>query len=424
VTLEERAFRKATRRLVPFLFLIYVVAYLDRVNVSFAQLQLEDDLGFSDTIFGIGAGIFSLGYVIFGVPSNLALARFGARRWLAAIMVVWGLISASMMFIDGAASFYVLRFLLGAAEAGFFPGIILFLTWWFPEHERTRALALFLTAVSVAYVFGGPISGGLLELDNAGGLDGWQWLFLLEGLPAIALGFVTLRYLDERPEDAAWLEPEERDFLIAEVARERELREQLGAQRIRDALASGRVWRFGLVNLILLAAGFGLTFFVPDLVQDRTGYTDFEVGVLAAIPFGFATAAMLFAARRPGTLTYPVLIGAAGTVITAHAQSPLLLTLGITLGAVGLLSALPRFWAEPTTLFDGRAAAAGIALVAVLGNVGGFLGPAFTGIAEDQSGGYEMPLTVLAAALLLVLAIRPSPRPARHAAPAALAGQP
>jgi ACS family tartrate transporter-like MFS transporter len=162
VTLEERAFRKATRRLIPFLFLIYVVAYLDRVNVSFAQLQLEDDLGFSDTIFGIGAGIFSLGYVIFGVPSNLALARFGARRWLAAIMIVWGLISASMMFIGGATSFYVLRFLLGAAEAGFFPGIILFLTWWFPERERTRTVALFLTAVSAAYVAGGPLSGGLL----------------------------------------------------------------------------------------------------------------------------------------------------------------------------------------------------------------------------------------------------------------------
>jgi MFS transporter, ACS family, tartrate transporter len=401
VTLEERAFRKVTRRLIPFLFLIYVVAYLDRVNVSFAQLQLEDDLGFSDTIFGIGAGIFSLGYVIFGVPSNLALARFGARRWLAAIMIGWGLISASMMFIDGAASFYVLRFLLGAAEAGFFPGIILFLTWWFPERERTPALALFLTAVSVAYVFGGPISGGLLELDNVAGLDGWQWLFLLEGLPAVALGFLTLRFLDERPDDAAWLEPDERDFLIAEVERERELREQLGSQRIRDALGSARVWMFGLVNLVLLAAGFGLTFFVPDLVQDRTGYSDFEVGVLAAIPFGFATVAMIVASRRAGGLAAPMLTGAAGTVITAYAQSPLLLTVGITLGAVGLLSALPRFWAGPTTLFDGSAAAAGIALIAVLGNLGGFLGPAFTGIAEDSSGGYEMPLTVLAALLLV-----------------------
>jgi MFS family permease len=397
VTLEERAFRKATRRLIPFLFLIYVVAYLDRVNVSFAQLQLEDDLGFSDTIFGIGAGIFSLGYVIFGVPSNLALARFGARRWLAAIMVVWGVISASMMFIDGAASFYVLRFLLGAAEAGFFPGIILFLTWWFPERERARAVALFLTAVSAAYVFGGPVSGGLLELDGFAGLDGWQWLFLAEGIPAVALGIVTLRYLDERPGDADWLEPDEREFLAAEV--ERELPLEPGSAR--DALASARVWLLGLVYFVLLAAGFGLTFFVPDLVQDRTGYTDFEVGVLAAIPYGFATAAMVIAARRGTGLTVPVLTGAAGTLVTAYVDSPVLLTVGITLAAVGILSALPRFWALPTAFLSGAGAAAGIALVAVLGNLGGFVGPAFTGIAEDQTGGFEMPLTVLAAALVV-----------------------
>ena len=208
----RRALAKATRRLIPFLFGIYVVAYLDRVNVSFAQLQLEDDLGFSDTIFGLGAGIFSLGYVIFGVPSNLALARFGARRWLAAIMIVWGVLSACTMLIEGAAGFYVLRFLLGAAEAGFFPGIILYLTWWFPERERTRALALFLTAISAAYVAGGPLSGGLLELDGLLGLDGWQWLFLVEGLPAIGLGFFTLRYLDEGPAEAEWLEPDGRDF--------------------------------------------------------------------------------------------------------------------------------------------------------------------------------------------------------------------
>jgi ACS family tartrate transporter-like MFS transporter len=401
VTVEERAFRKATRRLIPFLFLIYVVAYLDRVNVSFAQLQLEDDLGFSNTIFGLGAGIFSLGYVIFGVPSNLALARFGARRWLAALMVAWGLISASMMFIDGPGSFYALRFLLGAAEAGFFPGIILFLTWWFPERERTRALALFLTAVSVAYVFGGPLSGGLLELDSFAGLDGWQWLFLLEGLPAVALGIITLRFLDERPQEAVWLEPEERDFLAAEVQRERELRGRLATERIRDALANGRVWAFGVVNFVLLAAGFGLTFFVPDLVQDRTGFTDFEVGVLAAVPFGVATAAMIAASRRDGGLAAPMLTGAIGTLITAYAQSALLLTLGITLAAVGLLAALPRFWIGPTALLSGSAAAAGIALVAVLGNLGGFVGPAFTGIAEDSSGGYEMPLTVLAGLLLL-----------------------
>jgi MFS transporter, ACS family, tartrate transporter len=403
VTLEERAFRKATRRLIPFLFLIYVVAYLDRVNVSFAQLQLEDDLGFSDTIFGIGAGIFSLGYVIFGVPSNLALERFGARRWLAGIMVVWGVISASMMFIDGAASFYVLRFLLGAAEAGFFPGIILFLTWWFPERERTRAIALFLTAVSAAYVAGGPLSGGLLELDGFLGLDGWQWLFLVEGVPAVALGFVTLRFLDERPSDADWLEPEEREFLTREVERER----PPIPGRAREALASGRVWLLGLVYFVLLAAGFGLTFFVPDLVQDRTGFSDFEVGLLSAIPYGFATVAMIVASRRGTGLIVPVLVGAAGTLGTAYAQSPLLLTATITLAAVGILSALPRFWALPTALLSGSAAAAGIALVAAVGNLGGFVGPAFTGIAEDSTGGFEMPLTVLAGALLLVLAVRP-----------------
>jgi MFS transporter, ACS family, tartrate transporter len=259
VTLEERAFRKATRRLIPFLFLIYVVAYLDRVNVSFAQLQLEDDLAFSDTIFGVGAGIFSIGYVIFGVPSNLALARFGARRWLAAIMIVWGILSAATMFIDGAAGFYVLRFLLGAAESGFFPGIILFLTWWFPE----RVLALFLTAIAVAYVAGGPVSGGLLELDGSLGLDGWQWLFLVEGLPAIALGWVTLRFLDDRPEHAAWLEPEERAFLSAEVAREQEPRAAAGADGLRAALRSGQVWLLSLVYFVVIGAGFGLTFFVP-----------------------------------------------------------------------------------------------------------------------------------------------------------------
>jgi MFS transporter, ACS family, tartrate transporter len=419
VSLEERAFRKATRRLIPFLFLIYVVAYLDRVNVSFAQLQLEDDLGFSDTIFGLGAGIFSLGYVIFGVPSNLALERFGARRWLAGIMIVWGLISASMMFIGGATSFYVLRFLLGAAEAGFFPGIILFLTLWFPERERTRTVALFLTAVSAAYVAGGPLSGGLLELDGLAGLDGWQWLFLAEGIPAVALGFVTLHYLDERPADADWLEPDERAFLTAEVERERELREALGGQRLRDALASGRVWLLGLIYFILLAAGFGLTFFVPDLVQDRTGYTDFEVGVLSAIPYGFATAAMVIVARRGGGLVAPALVGAAGTVLTAYAQSPLLLTVGVTLAAVGILSALPIFWALPTAFLSGTAAAAGIAMIAAIGNLGGFVGPAFTGIAEDQTGSFKMPLVVLAGLLvvgsLLVLLLRDE-RPALTAA--------
>ena len=408
MTVEERAFRTATRRLIPFLFLIYVVAYLDRVNVSFAQLQLEEDLDFSDTIFGLGAGIFSLGYVLFGVPSDLALNRFGARRWLAWIMIAWGLLSASTMFMGGPVSFYVLRFMLGVAEAGFFPGIILYLTWWFPERERTRALALFLTALAAAYVAGGPMSGGLLELDGLAGLDGWQWLFLVEGLPAIALGFVTLRFLDDRPSDAEWLSPDERRFLEEEVARERSLKEATGTDGLGAALRSGQVWLLGLIYFILLAAGFGLTFFVPDLVQDRTGYSDFEVGVLAAIPFGIATATMLVVAHRAGRapsrrpyLIVPTLVGAIGTVLTAQAQSPLLLIVAITIATVGLLSAVPVFWALPTAFLSGTGAAAGIALIAAVGNLGGFAGPAFTGVMEDSTGGFEVPLTVLAVLLVL-----------------------
>ena len=410
--LETRALRKATRRLIPFLFLIYVVAYLDRVNVSFAQLQLEDDLDFSDTIFGIGAGIFSLGYVLFGVPSGLALNRFGARRWLAWIMIVWGLLSASTMFIDGPASFYVLRFLLGVAEAGFFPGIILYLTWWFPERERARVLALFMTAIAAAYVVGGPISGGLLELDGLAGLDGWQWLFLVEGLPAIGLGLVTLRFLDDRPEEAEWLSADERRFLGDEVGRERALKESEGRHGLGDTLRSGQVWLLSFIYFILLAAGFGLTFFVPDLVQDRTGYSDFEVGVLAAIPYGIATAAMLVVARRADRarsrrpfVAVPALVGALGAGLTAYAQSPVLLTIAITLAAAGILAAIPVFWALPTAFLTGTAAAGGIALIAAIGNLGGFAGPAFTGVMEDSTGGFETPLTVLAILLVMGAAL-------------------
>jgi ACS family tartrate transporter-like MFS transporter len=284
----------------------------------------------------------------------------------------------------------------------------------------------------VAYVAGGPLSGGLLELDGFLGLDGWQWLFLVEGLPAVALGWVTLRFLDDHPQDAEWLEPEERDFITQAVAHERELMGASGGHGLRDALGSGQVWLLSLIYFLVIAAAFGLTFFVPDLVQDRTGYSDFEVGVLAAIPYGVATAAMLVIAARadraPSRKPYvivPVLVGAVGCVLTAYAESPLTLTVAITLSAVGLLSAIPVFWAFPTGLFGGTAAAAGIALVAAIGNLGGFAGPAFTGIAEDSTGGFEMPLTVLAVLLVvgaaLVLLVREQRVPAEAVgAPAAV----
>jgi len=400
---------KATRRLIPFLFGIYIIAYLDRVNVSFAQLQLEDDLGFSDTIFGLGAGIFSLGYVIFGMPSSLLLERFGARRWLSWIMMAWGVISASMLFIDGAGSFYVLRFLLGVAEAGFFPGIVLYLTWWFPEADRGRTLALFMTAISASYVAGGPISGGLLELDGLAGLDGWQWLFLCEGLPAVGLGFVALRFLDDRPADAEWLEADEIEALTARIDGEFQAKAGEGpGNRIRDALRSGQVWLFALIYFIILSAAFGLTFFVPDLVQERTGLSDFEVGAFAAVPYAVATVAMVLLARRADRsgrrrmyVIGLLLIGAAGTVLTAYAQTALLLTLSLTLSTVGLLAVIPIFWSLPTGFLTGSAAAAGIGAIAAIGNLGGFGGPAFTGAMEDSTGDFVTPFLVLAGLLVV-----------------------
>ncbi|MBA3359392.1 MAG: MFS transporter [Thermoleophilaceae bacterium] len=432
---ERRAVAKATKRLIPFLFGIYIVAYLDRVNVSFAQLQLEDDLNFSDTIFGLGAGIFSLGYVIFGMPSNILLERFGARRWLSAIMIAWGLLSASMLFIEGATSFYVLRFLLGVAEAGFFPGIVLYLTWWFPEADRGRTLALFMTAISASYVIGGPLSGGLLELDGIAGLEGWQWLFLCEGLPAVGLGFVALRFLDDRPADAQWLESDEREALSARVESELQAKAEEGpGSGIRHALRSGQVWLCALIYFIILSAAFGLTFFVPDLVQERTGLSDFEVGALAAVPYSFATVAMIvFAGRadRGGKRRMYViglmLLGAAGVVLTAYVQTVVLLAFALTLSTIGLLAVIPIFWSLPTGFLSGSAAAAGIGAIAAIGNLGGFGGPAFTGAMEDSTGDFVTPFIVLAVMLvvgsLLTLRVRepavataPEPRAAAEAA--------
>jgi MFS family permease len=407
------------------------VAYLDRVNVSFAQLQLEDDLGFSDTIFGLGAGVFSLGYVVFGVPSNLMLERFGARRWLSAIMITWGLLSASMMFMNSAGSFYVLRFLLGVAEAGFFPGIVLYLTWWFPEADRGRTLALFMTAISASYVAGGPISGGLLELDGLAGLDGWQWLFLCEGLPAVVLGFVALRFLDERPAQAAWLEEDERTALTARIEEEQRAKAGEGpGSRIRDALRSGQVWVCATIYFILLSAAFGLTFFVPDLVQERTGLSDFEVGSLSAVPYAFATVAMVVLARRADRggrrRMYVIglaLIGAVGTVLTAYAQTVPLLLLSLTLTTVGLLAVIPIFWSLPTGFLTGSAAAAGIGAIAAIGNLGGFVGPSFTGAMEDSTGDFVTPFLALAGLVLvgclLTLLTREPAAAAAHPEPAA-----
>lgn len=407
--LERQAFAKARRRLIPFLFLLYVVAYLDRVNVGFAALQMNAALGLTPAVFGFGAGIFFLGYTLFEIPSNLLMQRFGARAWIARIMISWGVVSAAMMLVQGPTSFYLLRLLLGIGEAGFFPGIILYLTYWFPAVERARAVASFMTATAIAGVFGGPISGALLLLDGVGGLGGWQWLFLLEGLPAIVLGVVVLAVLPDGPADARWLSPEERTAIAARLAEEHAL---AGATHdLRSALTSGRVWLLGAVYFCVVCGLYGISFWLPQILRGLAGWSDLRIGLMSALPYVVAAATMVVAAAhsdRTGERRWHVALslvaGAVGFVL-ASADAAATAFAGLTLAAIGVWGAFGPFWALPTRFLRGTAAAAGIALVNSVGNVGGFAGPYVVGFVKDATGSFEAGLLTLAVTLVVGAAL-------------------
>jgi ACS family tartrate transporter-like MFS transporter len=403
--LEHRAFARARRRLIPFLFLLYVVAYLDRVNVGFAALQMNAALGLTPAVFGLGAGIFFLGYTLFEIPSNLLMQRFGARVWIARIMISWGLVSAGMMFVQGPASFYLLRLLLGIGEAGFFPGVILYLTCWFPAAERARAVASFMTATAIAGVVGGPISGALLLLDGVGGLGGWQWLFLLEGLPAVALGLVVLKVLPNGPADASWLPAEERQAILARLA------EEHGAagttHDLRSALTSGRVWLLGAVYFCVVCGLYGISFWLPQILRSLAGWGDLRIGLMSALPYLVAAVTMVVAAahsdrtgERRRHVALSLVAGAVGFVV-ASSQATLTAFAGLALAAIGVWGSFGPFWALPTRFLRGTAAAAGIALVNSLGNVGGFVGPYMVGLVKDATGRFEAGLLSLAALLVV-----------------------
>jgi ACS family tartrate transporter-like MFS transporter len=413
----ESALRKVRRRLIPFMFLLYIVSYLDRINVGFAALQMNRDLGFSAAVYGLGAGIFFLSYVAFEVPSNLILARVGARLWIARIMITWGLISAGMMFVTSATSFYVLRFLLGLGEAGFFPGMVLYLTYWFPAAERARALALFLTATAIAGVVGGPVSGVLLTLQGFGGLAGWQWLFLLEGLPAVVLGFVVLVYLTDRPEEAQWLTPDERAWLVGRLTAERAVRERLGRHRFRDAVTNGRVWLLAWLYFSLVIGLYGISFWLPQIVQALAGVDDLTVGLISAIPYVVAAVGMVIVGshsdrtrERRWHVAGPALVGAAGFLMSGLTEQPVPALAALSIAALGVWGALGPFWTLPTAFLSGTAAAAGIALINSVGNVGGFVGPYLLGYVRTTTTSFAGGLFVLSGLLvvgaILAVAIR------------------
>jgi ACS family tartrate transporter-like MFS transporter len=415
--LRHAAVARVSRRLIPFLFLLYILNFLDRVNVGFAALEMNRDLGFGPAVYGFGAGIFFIGYCLFEVPSNLVLYRTGARIWIARIMVTWGLAASAMMFVHTPASFYTLRFLLGVAEAGFFPGIIFYLTHWYPARERARAYAWFLAAIPVCGVIGGPVSGALLGLDGRLGLQGWQWLFLLEGIPSVLVGIAVLWLLPDRPSDARWLPEAECEWLEATLAAERAKQVEPHGESMTRTLRNPMVYWLGLSYFLLIVGLYGFALWLPQLVKASGTFSNFEVGVITAIPYAVAAVGMVLVGRRSDRtgerhvhLAMPAIVGALGFVAVTRTTSTELLVAALSLTAFGVLGWLGPFWALPTAVLRERAAAGGIALINSMGAVGGFVGPYLIGDIRQRTGSFTPGLLVLAAFLLaavvIVLALR------------------
>jgi D-galactonate transporter len=409
--IEQRTMARVTRRLVPFLILCYFIAYLDRVNVSFAALQMNKDLGLTASAFGFGAGIFFLAYFVFEVPSNLALAHFGARRWIARIMFTWGILSGAMAFITGETGFYVVRVLLGAAEAGFFPGMIFFLTLWFPATYRARVIGYFMAAIPLSTVIGSPVSGALLGLDGFFGLRGWQWLFILEAVPALILSVVVLKYLTDRPADAHWLPADERRWLADRLAAEERQRVAVRHYSVWQALLNPRVLALSLVYFGAVATNYGLSFFLPQIVK-AFGLTNLQTGFVAAIPFVVGVISIVWWGRRSDArmerrfhTAFPLFVAAAGLTAGAFLDDPAAKMVAFSLAGFGIFGALPVFWTLPTAFLSGAAAAGGIAIINSIGNLSGFAGPYVMGWVKDHTGSFTDGLLVLGATAIVAMVI-------------------
>ena len=406
--LEQRAIRKITWRLIPFLMLLYFVAFLDRINIGFAALTMNKDVGLTSQMFGLGAGIFFLGYFVFEVPSTVILHHVGARFWIGRVMITWGLVSVAMAFTRGPISFYILRFLLGLAEAGFFPGTILYLSYWFPANHRSAVTAMFMAAAPVAGFVGSPVSGALMQLDGLLGLRGWQWLFLLEGIPALVLGFITFRVLTDRPADAEWLTDDERDWLSSTIQQEQADIKDARNHSAWRALADWKVLALSLAYFGTSAGLYTIGFWAPLIVKGL-GFSVFRVGLLVAIPNLIAVVGMVLWSRssdRTGERYWHAavacLIGAMGMAVAARAGSSAFLAIGgLSLTAFGVGAAKPPLWCLPTTFFAGTAAAASIGLINSLGTLGGFAGPYMIGSTNGASGNFTRGLYLVGGTLIV-----------------------
>jgi ACS family tartrate transporter-like MFS transporter len=409
--LEQRTIAKVSRRLIPFLILCYFVAYLDRVNVGFAALTMNKDLGLSATAFGFGAGIFFLAYFLFEVPSNLFLEKVGARTWIARIMFTWGVCSGAMAFVGGESSFYVVRVLLGIAEAGFFPGIIFFLTLWFPAVYRARIIGYFMAAIPLSTVIGAPLSGLLLELDGFLGMKGWQWLFILEAMPALILSVVVYFYLTDRPADATWLQADERRWLVARLQQERTKRETVRHYSVTQALFNPKVLALSLVYFGAVATNYGLSFFLPQIVK-AFGVSNLQVGLVTALPYVTGLIGIVWWGRhsdrrleRRFHLAFALFIASAGIAISTALDDPTLKMVALSIAGFGIFGCLPVFWTLPTAFLSGAAAAGGIALINSIGNLAGFAGPFAMGRIKDLTGSYTLGLLSLSAVGIMAMVI-------------------
>jgi D-galactonate transporter len=412
---EARAYRTITWRIMPFLFFCYVLAYVDRVNVGFAKLQMQQDLGMSDSVYGLGAGIFFLGYFLFEVPANLILQKIGARLWIGPLMMAWGIVSACTLFVRDAGSFYVLRFVLGIIESGFFPGVILYLTYWFTQKRRARMVALFMSAVPIAGIVAGPISGWILDrMADAGRLSGWQWLFLLEGIPSVLAGLVTLVYLTDRPSDAKWLTGDQQRLVQRGLDEEDARKRQAGGSghRLADAFRSPLVWMLSLAYFGMAGGNYGITFWLPQIIKDTITSDPQAIGWISTIPWVSSIVAMNLWGRhsdltgeRRWHLTLAAAVGAVALAASAIPGIPGPAGIAaLTIASSALMCQFAVFWALPTAILAGSAAAAGIAWINSIGNLAGYASPHAVGFIRDQTHSM-LPAMLMLAGLQLVTAV-------------------
>jgi MFS transporter, ACS family, tartrate transporter len=407
--IERETMSKVARRLIPFMIAMFCVNFLDRVNIGFAALQMNHDLGLTPQAFGLGAGILFISYTLCEIPSNLILVKVGPRRWLARIMISWGVVAMANALVHDRASLYAMRFLLGAAEAGFFPGIMVFISRWFPQRERAGAITLFMIGSPLSVVVGAPVSTALLSLHGWLGLAGWQWLFVLEGLPAVVLGVLALRWLDDRPQDADWLRAGERAWLAATLAEEaRRKREAAGPQRTAAVFLHGPTLLLALSKLCVLLAFFGITLWLPQIIHAFSGATRLQTGLLTALPYACAAVGSILAGRssdRSGErglhIALPAFVGALGFGAAALTSNPYLAMAALCVAANGLWISNTVFWTLPTAILAGTPAAAGLALINSVGNFGGFFGPTLTGWIRQHTGSFALALVALGGFLAL-----------------------